>query len=695
MNLIPSLLFPWFLAGSLAVALPIALHFLRRSPRGRTIFSSLMFVPTSPPTLTRRSRLDDWLLLLLRAAVLLLLAFAFARPFFQSADSREQVNVRGRRAAILIDTSASMRRGNLWQQAIGELDRAVSRLSSEADLAVYTFDDTVKTLVPFADAADPQVAPVNLAQLKQQLAASGPSWGATDLSSALSALADTLLAWQERQRNQAALQIILISDLQEGSQQERLQAYEWPPHIQVDVRAVRLPELTNAGLQLLATNGELETDGNQRVRVVNQSDSTGEQFALRWWAADEPLGEPLPVYVPPGESRVVRLPQPPPAMRVDQLVLTGDDCAFDNRRFVIPTEQQDVTVVYSGLGALDDPAQMPYFLNLTMIDSDRRRLRLHYHPVAGDEAFPIDAATGLIVLCRSLSPNQVQQLHAYADGGGTLLFVVPDASVAATLGALLEDPSLRLEESSGDYVMLGQIDFEHPLFSRFSGARYNDFTKIRFARHRRILAAATGNADVIARFDNGDPAVLAQRRGQGRIVILASGWQPVDSQFALSTKFVPFIEGLLEDPQSAAEGAVDWRVHDAVPLKGFATVETPGGEQITMAPQATHFEDTDTPGIYRAQNGAQTRAWSVNLAASEARTTPLDSSALEQYGVHLGATPTREVELQRSRRLRRRELEGSQKLWRWTIIAALGLLMLETWAASRPKPDNPPLASTG
>ena len=53
MNLIPSMLFPWFLAGAFAIALPIALHFLRRSPRGRTEFSSLMFVPTSPPTLSR------------------------------------------------------------------------------------------------------------------------------------------------------------------------------------------------------------------------------------------------------------------------------------------------------------------------------------------------------------------------------------------------------------------------------------------------------------------------------------------------------------------------------------------------------------------------------------------------------------------------------------------------------------------
>ncbi len=62
-----SFLTPLYLLGVLAIAAPIVFHLIRRSPRGEVPFSSLMFLSPSPPRLTRRSRLDNILLLLLRA----------------------------------------------------------------------------------------------------------------------------------------------------------------------------------------------------------------------------------------------------------------------------------------------------------------------------------------------------------------------------------------------------------------------------------------------------------------------------------------------------------------------------------------------------------------------------------------------------------------------------------------------------
>ena len=695
MNLIPSMLFPWFLAGAFAIALPIALHFLRRSPRGRTEFSSLMFVPTSPPTLTSRNRLDDWLLLLLRALALLLLAIAFARPFFRSSDTLDQVAASNRRVAVLVDRSASMRRGDLWQRAVEEAERAATQASAEADVAVYVYDDAVKVVVPFAETGGPQAAATHIRGVKQQLLEVGPTWGATDVSAALSSVADTMLAWQDRQRTQTALQIILISDMQEGSQQERLQAYEWPLQIPVDVRPI-VPDVTaNAGIQLLSSDNDLNPSPEQRVRVSNERESTREQFQLRWWSGTKPVGEPLAIYVPPGESRVVQISKPAPEMSVDRLAIAGDDCEFDNNQFVIPSEQRNVTVLYSGAGDLQDTKQMPYFLNLAMIDSQRRRLRMQLQPAAEQGPLAIDNETGLVVVSRALSADQIKQLHAYTADGGTVLFVIPDVRVAETLGALLEDPGVKLEEAAGDYAMLGQIDFEHALFTSFLGARYNDFTKIRFQRHRKFLASTTGNADVIARFDTGDPAVLVQRRGPGQVVILASGWHPADSQLALSSKFVPFLEGLLDNAGNASQTPVNWQIHDAIPVDGFSVVETPAGEEITLDSGVTHFDATFVPGIYQARLSDQTRHWSVNLAPSESRTAPIDRSALEQHGVQLGVTASREAELQRARQLRRTELESNQKVWRWAIVVAFGLLIVETWLASKPKLEPSPLGSAG
>src|SRR6478609_5472170 len=108
---------PLYLAGLAALSLPLIFHLVRRTPRGRQEFSSLMFLLPSPPRLTRRSRLDQIILLLLRLAALALLAFAFARPFLRESATLPFDALPGRRLAILLDTSASMRRGDLFTQA--------------------------------------------------------------------------------------------------------------------------------------------------------------------------------------------------------------------------------------------------------------------------------------------------------------------------------------------------------------------------------------------------------------------------------------------------------------------------------------------------------------------------------------------------------------------------------------------------
>ena len=61
-----SFLTPLYILGLAAISLPVLFHLIRRTPKGVQPFSSLMFVKPTPPRLTRRSRLDQLLLLLLR-----------------------------------------------------------------------------------------------------------------------------------------------------------------------------------------------------------------------------------------------------------------------------------------------------------------------------------------------------------------------------------------------------------------------------------------------------------------------------------------------------------------------------------------------------------------------------------------------------------------------------------------------------
>src|SRR5947209_19707839 len=93
---------PLYLAGLAALSLPLIFHLVRRTPRGRHDFSSLMFLVPSPPRLTRRSRLDQLLLLLMRLTALTLLAFAFARPFLRRTATLAMEDLPARRVAIVV-----------------------------------------------------------------------------------------------------------------------------------------------------------------------------------------------------------------------------------------------------------------------------------------------------------------------------------------------------------------------------------------------------------------------------------------------------------------------------------------------------------------------------------------------------------------------------------------------------------------
>ena len=107
-----SFLTPLYALAGLAIALPILFHLIRRRPKERKLISSLMFLDPTPPRLTRQSRIDQWILLLLRAAAIGLLAFAFTRPYWNMPAEKDADKI-GSQRMLLVDTSASMRRDGL------------------------------------------------------------------------------------------------------------------------------------------------------------------------------------------------------------------------------------------------------------------------------------------------------------------------------------------------------------------------------------------------------------------------------------------------------------------------------------------------------------------------------------------------------------------------------------------------------
>ena len=660
------ILAPLFLASLAALSLPLIFHLVRRTPRGKQEFSSLMFLSPTPPRLTRRSRLDQVLLLLMRLGALALLGLAFARPFLREAALLTESDLPRRRVAILIDTSASMHRGDLWQQAIKAAERELDELAAFDEVALFIFTDRVQTLANFPDdAATSHEAMIGAA--RQHVRSLQPTWSTSNLGLALTTVASELAAAGDAQQSLAEPQIVVISDFQRGTRIDALSAYEWPEKVRVVTRPVAVKQTTNAHVQLLISHDDAD-DAELRVRVASAADSAGDQFFVRWSSEVKPStdGETA-VYVPPGQSRVVRLPRPESNLQADRIVLRGDDHDFDNTFFVVPPRKQEITLLYAGDDKADDPEGLRYYLQLATCGDPLRQVTI---------AEPQDAATAspdktpLIVVARPLTQSTAAAYRTYVEQGGTLLVVPASRDAASSLPLLLEDVEVlpATTPREGDFALLGEIDFTHALFVPFANPRYNDFTRIHFWQHHPVKLKDAATTRVLAKFDNGDPWLLVRTLGKGHVVALTSPWSPDDSQFAISSKFVPFVGSLL-----------DLACGSTRPLHGVLV-----GEPVNTSADASGRVATfDSPGIH--QQGTESIA--VNLDPAESDTAPLQMEQLDQLGVKQGQSLSRAERLSRIRQQRDTELEGRQKVWRWLLVACLVLLIGETlWAARAARP---------
>lgn len=682
-----SFLAPLFLLGALAVAAPVIFHLIRRTTREQVPFSTLMFLKPSPPRLTRKSRIEHWLLLLLRAAVVLLLALAFARPFFRQAAAEAAPADTAAHRVFLLDTSASMRRGGLWDEARARLARELRAARPGDRVAVFTFDRAPMPVITFEEwAALPPGDPAAL--VAARLAGVSPSWAATRLDQALLRAAEELASLDS---GGAAREIVLLSDVQEGGRLEALQAFDWPRGVTLRVEAVAAGPGGNAGLQVVADAADAARTAERavRVRVVNSPDAQREQLQVVWAGADgRPAGAPVDVYVPPGQTRLVSLPVPTNGPAPDRVLLRGDAETFDNTAFALPPQPARTVVAYLGPDAADDTREPLFFLRRALTPTPRQELIVtNFSP-----GTPLPAAAALWVVTGPLASPAAAGLRTRLREGGTVLFMPRDASAAGTLAELLGLPAVSLGEAPAErFALLGELDFRHPLLAPFADPRYSDFSKIRFWRHRRLDAAALPEARVIARFDDGDPAWIEVPAGRGRLVVFTSGWHPADSQLALSSKFVPLLYALIERSGGGAPAAGSLVVGDPWPVPagaGEATVTTPSGRAVALAAGAPAFTGTDEPGVYLFRAGARTERFVVNLDPAESRTAPLPLDAFEQAGIALAAARPPAAQTARQQALRLdAEQESRQQLWRGLVLAALALALaasaLAGWTARR------------
>src|SRR5437660_4252891 len=137
---------PFFFIGSLALAVPVLIHLVRKEKTEIIPFSTLMFLLRVPKRAIRQQKIKNLLLMALRLALLALLVGAFARPYLTQQSSQAAATSNNKGVVLLLDNSYSMRYGDTFNRMKSEAAKRIDALGPGDRMALIAFNDRATLL---------------------------------------------------------------------------------------------------------------------------------------------------------------------------------------------------------------------------------------------------------------------------------------------------------------------------------------------------------------------------------------------------------------------------------------------------------------------------------------------------------------------------------------------------------------------
>ena len=681
---------PAFLAGLAAIAIPVIIHLINRERKVVVEFPSLMFLQRIPYRSVRRQKIRHLLLLVLRCVALALLVAAFARPFFERR--RAGISTTGaREVVILLDRSSSMGYAGRWAKAKDAAKKVVNGLTSgdRATLVLFASDASVAS-EPMAT-PDRIVAAINAAKLSAE---------GTRYSSALK-LASQIIASSTLPRRE----VVVISDFQKIG---------WVNHNEIvfpqgtTVTPVDLGGATSSDVAVSqVTTDRDSTAERDRVTVAARLINTGS--AAKSIAATLAIGgrdvQTQRVALPAsGVQQVAFAPIAVPSGATKGVVrITPDSLEQDDvLNFTIaPDEAVPVLIVEPS----SPRENQSLFLSRALSIGDRPSFRIDQKRI--DALTPRDFDGRALIVLDEVAPPAGPvgaRLRALIDGGGGLI-VVPGGSRTETWPAewraLLPTIGQVVDRTDDAGGTLSSVDYAHPIFEIFNAPRSGDFSTARFYRYR-ALTPQTGTT-VLARFDDGSPALVERLVGRGKLLTWASTLDSYWTNLPLQPVFLPFVHqlgkhaGRYADPRPwyTAGDVLDLSRHGELTAPFLAgrgadsttelVLDAPSGarERVT-ASGANHMITLREQGFYELR-GRDTPVGGGRPIAVNVDPTESDLSHLDPQDVVVAVTsvngrhePGSEINTATPQ-----DQEQRQKVWWYLLLGALLLMGVETMLSNR------------
>jgi hypothetical protein len=690
---------PGYVFLTLLFAVPIAIHLIGRSRAKVRRFAALELLLRGEKRVATRTKVRQWLLLLLRALAIAAVPLILAKPFIEAvSDDLPAMAVGGSQSAVIvIDDSMSMnaeRRGQaLVEAARTRARRIVEALGADSDAAIVLASKGGGAPVPQLTA--------DRTKLERAITDVRPTYRQTDVTGALKRAAQILDNAARPERR-----IYLLSDLAAHgfSSEAPWAAGRGPELVSIDLSDGK--PVNNRAIVALTTEPAVHL-GPRGVRVsvdvANFGNEAIKELPVTLRVDGKPVAKGL-VDLPAhgrAQKRFFHVFQPSGNesdanendIGVHEIAaeLAPDPLAADDRRFARVEVRRDIRVlIVDGDPRTSRRDDEVFYLETALRPGDRDDSQLDVTTVAADEVGNRRLADfDVVFLCNVKTPDGAALKDYVRHGGGLFIALGDNVDADAyddALGDLLPQPLQAMRtvgataadrddgerQAGGAGMRLGRIDRNHPLLAPLGEAHATEALEAaRFSRYALFRPTAETQRQVLLHFADGAPALIESRYGEGRVLLWASTIDRDWTNLPIQPAFLPLVQQstryLARAPMREPEAPLLVGQHHEIALRdGELRVEVtqPSGRQRTFerdkvaGRKALAFDSTDEPGIYRVASAGhdgvmrprRDATFVVNIDPAESDPTPIDPARLKQLAAGggakvAGAAPKRRVEL--------------------------------------------------
>jgi hypothetical protein len=703
------------LGGIAAASIPLIIHLLNRRRFRRVAWGAMHFLESVLKQNRRRVRIEQLLLLLLRAAIPAVLAFCMARPVITGV--RHLVRDAKTSLLVLLDNSFSMEVGDEARSnftvARENAGRVMTDLPRGSEVAVLGMAGDIPGL------ADPSF---NVGKVRKEIDLHTGGYGQADVPAALEKAAGLFAS----RMHHADRELLVISDFQrvswsdeQGSARQRakalLLAQPVPP------RVVLMPagreSRDNVAVEEVALSREV-IGVNQPVTVRADLKNYGVapcQDLRVYFRVDGEERSVSQVTLGAGQGGQVVFAHKfdTPGSHLVEIHADADRLQADNTRLLsVPVLDRLPVLLVSGDTNPEPLRGETDFLNIAlqpyrMLDGTPKDLMVTR--VIGESSFAAgelsDVRVVILANVRQLTHEQQAALETFVrEGGGLLLF--PGDRVNATwynsalfaggqgllpaaLGEL--EGSLR-EDDDRDAGIIAE-HYAHPALAPFNSPNSGNLMSARIRLRYRLdpatdLAPDAPAPTIMARLDTGSPYLVEKAFGEGRVIVCCTAcdadWNNLPMRpfyLPLQQQLVTYLASKVYPPRNVVVGE---RLGALTPLAMVgqkAVLQDTQGEKQDLEIQdgqirgLVEFEDTGRPGLYLLTlPDASLIHFVVNTSREESNTALLDVEGIRAQAAELGATLVRSWDEYREMNRNRR---FGREIWKPLLTAVLVLLFGE------------------